>query len=235
MKRNILVVLVVSLCTLLVPVAMADTFPLTVKVTADNWVAVWFLDGAGLNAMTLTGNADNWKVAKIGTANIYAGQNYDMIFQVINTDKDGGYRPPSAKNPGGFLGEIDFPTYSVLSSTDGWTYATRPNIVDPGSPGGYDPYVVSSFDGWTWQPVSGYGSNAGPNIWSRNGGVPEIDQNAEWIWTPQNYGDAGAPGVETSVFIRYQDDPLPVPEPSLILMLGIGLGAAGFAGHRRKK
>jgi len=250
MKAAILATLTVAV---LAPAAFADTFNINVAVTGDNLISGWYLDSTGLITLALTGNVGTWQVAKTGTAqNLQYGQVYSLVWQVVNDDHDGGYRAPSAKNPGGFLGQVTDPLGTALSNaSDGaWTYAIQPNTII--SPTSYAAFNVNTLPlgfndpSFVWMPVAAYGPNSGGvDIWSRNltgGTVAGIDPNAQWIWAQSNFGDPGAPGMGTSVFLRYTFDPpgpftadVPAPEPSLILLLGIGTGAVGVFWSRRKR
>jgi hypothetical protein len=248
--RNVKTVVLVALTvSLFAPAVLAATFNVSVAVTGDNFISGWYQNGTGLIQLPLTGDPANWQVAKTGTSSgLQYNTPYSLIWQVVNDDAAGGYRAPSARNPGGFLAQVTGPFGTILSSASGgtWTYATQPNTVL--SPTSYAAFNVNSLflgfqdPSFNWLPVAGYGLNSGGgSIWSRNisgGSVPDIDPNAEWIWDQSNFDAAGAPGMETSVFIKYtfdSPDPVPAPEPSLILLLGLGTGAVGTLWSRRKR
>ena len=102
-----------------------------------------------------------------------------------------------------------------------------------------------------WEVFVQYGSHSTPadfNIlgwiaateWGRNDGsafwpiVDGIYDDAQWIWGPDNFNMANAPGPNDAVFIRAMVHPTPVPSTMLLLSTGL-LGLGVIRRIRRKK
>ena len=242
MKKNLILGIILAIA-LLFGAGSVLAVPVQFTVTGDNLVNAWWKDGAGPVPLDLTPDLDNslknWRVADSFVVNLLPGHHYQIIWEVVNDDNDSGFRPPGSDNPGGFLAQIASPditfTHGSLLSSTSWQVAVKYGSGNtlPTPPGDFNTEL-------TWNNATSYGiNNSGSgNIWSQNisgGTVPGMDPTANWIWTAQNFGDTGAPGVYDAVFFKVEFNTAAVPEPGTLMFFASGLLGLGFAYRRWNK
>jgi hypothetical protein len=117
--------------------------------TADNVVAGWFKDGGSPEEISTSAtNHDNWRNATNNTLDLDSGHAWEIIWLLVNSDHDSGWRAPGDGNPGGFLAEIspsvplDFTVGSLLSSSS-WEVARINDFFDLGNWGSTNTSIPS--------------------------------------------------------------------------------------------
>jgi hypothetical protein len=198
----------------------AFAVPVTFTFTGDNIVSAWYQNGGSPGSLPLDPIASvDWKIADTQNVDLDICQEYQIIWQVVNDEYPGDLD----QWPGGFLGQmsslVPIQGSSLLSSAEWDVYVQ------------YDSHAVPDFSTVSWVSATEYAPNDGSNVWSV---VSGIDTNAQWIWGPDNWATANAPGPDDSVFIKANVHP--TPEPGTILLLGSGLlGLLGYGVYRKKK
>jgi hypothetical protein len=189
----------------------ANATILTGSLTADNQFNAYISSSdAVLGTPIATGN--DWRQAYALSTPLTAGTYYLHIIGY----NDGG--PATGGNPDGFIGSFHlsdagyrFANGTQNLSTDIMNWRASESA----------PSVWFAPGGW---PVS-YGTKAGSNIWSANGGTGAgIDAAAQWIWSsPDATGQAFFSTTITAV-----------PEPSTWAMMILGFMGIAFTAWRRK-
>ena len=224
MKKLTLMAFLSFMALFAVAIVTASADPVTFTYSGDNSViGGWYLTGGGspIPIPSLPA-ATSWQTASTFTIDLAPApaQTYQIIWQVANDDPL-LRRDPSAINPGGFLAQITTPSpffKGDFLSSSAWEVTFAPNLNQP-----------QDLNSFTWVPAAQYGANNDSGtIWNQiNGGpIAGISGSAQWIWTPANFTDWGAPGLTDSVFIRttITDPPTNgVPEPSTLLLISSGL------------
>ncbi len=181
-----------------------SAFPVTVSYTADNVVNMFYLvetETQDVTFLPVGENYNDWTTPDVLTLDLEYGTSYTLAWRVSNLGEFGEY------NPAAFLGEINFGSYSLLTSSD-WEY----------------------YNGVNWVDTTEYGANDDPTIWVNNFGiVGEIDIDSEWIWSETNFSEG-----EDSTLIIKNKFVTPVPEPSTLILLGSGFASFVWFSRKRK-
>jgi hypothetical protein len=189
----------------------ANAAILTGALTADNQFSA-YISSSDAVLGTLIASGNDWRQAYSLTAPLTTGTYY---LHVIGYN-DGGVA--SSGNPDAFIGtfHLSDATYRFANGTQDLSTDLVNWKASESAP--------SSWFAPAGTPVS-YGTKAGTNIWSANGGTGAgIDGAAQWIWSsPDATGQAF---FSTTISA--------VPEPSTWAMMILGFMGVGFMAWRRQ-
>lgn len=236
-KRTLIVILGLALGIAAFLTGVCEASPTASGyVTGDDFVWIYGYDGngnwGGTNWWEKT--SDDWWVAQNIFGNPSMGQTVDLYFAVKNMQEiipDTPYlHLPGELNPAGFIASIstssgsfkETGTDTLLSDTTHWEIVAHPGwIGDPT----FDPTGLSG-----WGSPTSYGANNSSVLWnSVNGGpVVNINDNAQWLWTDNNFN----PDMDN--YVVFHTRITVTPEPTSLILFGIGGLAMAFIKRKQK-
>ncbi len=208
MKKYLNKLFIATLCLVS---SAAFAIPVTVNMTGDNIISngglcydASCLGGTGWSDLGAdTSNFNSWQNSSSLTLDLDLGTHW-FAWNVTNVNTG------SSRNPAALLAEILWDGGANYSSSD------------------WEVYDIAS--GSLIENATEYGLNGASNIWnSVNGGaVAGISNNANWIWSSNNFGAS----MPQDLWIRTSITISEVPEPGSIALFAIGIIGLMFARRR---